>query len=85
MTNIIYDTRINSTLNRFKALGYKFHIEQPNNNEVLLVIDMNSVIQRIQSLITYPKKEVKLEDKYLLIHFWKGDTPEFSLYSDKNE
>jgi hypothetical protein len=78
-TSILDDNRLQSSMNRLKAMGLKFHIEQPTKNEVLLVIEAKSLVKLIDSKITYPKRESKLIENYIMIHFWKGENPEYSL------
>lgn len=78
-TSITMDNRVQSSIDRLKAMGLKFHIEQPSVNECMIVIDAESVVKLIDSKITYPKRESVLDGKYMLIHFWKGENPEYSV------
>jgi len=78
-TNITTDNRFQSSVDRLKAMGLKFHIEQPATDECMIVIDAKSLVKLIDSKITWPKRESKLIDGYMMIHFWKGEKPEYSL------
>jgi len=52
-------------------MGLKVYVEAPSKNEAYIVIDMQSVVNMIYNKITYPNKEITIEDKYMIIRIWK--------------
>jgi len=71
LSQVILDKRVEKSLNRLKAMGLKVYVEAPSKNEAYIVIDMQSVVNMIYNKITYPNKEIHLEDKYMIIRIWK--------------
>lgn len=78
-----YDNRLQASIDRLRAMGLKFLVQTPTDKEVYLVIEMDSIINLIEKRISYPTKEIQKmkggEKDYMVVHFWKGDKPEFLL------
>jgi len=75
MSKVIYDKRVEKSLNRLRAMGLKVHIESPSNDEAYIVIDIKSVLDLIYRKITFPNKEVFMEGNYMVVRIWRGDYP----------
>lgn len=73
MSRLEFDKRIEASMDRLRAMGLKFYIETPSDNECFIVIDMKSVVKLIDSKITYPNRRTYLEGDYMIIHFWRGE------------
>lgn len=71
MSKVIYDKRVEKSLDRLKAMGLKVYIDAPNNNEAYIVIDINSVLKLIENKITFPNKRVYLEKNYMIVKIWR--------------
>jgi len=75
MSKLQYDSRFTASVDRLKAMGIKFYIEQAGEDEAWLVIDMPSVVKLIDSKITYPSRETMLDNNNMVIHFWRHGKP----------
>jgi hypothetical protein len=77
MSTVTMDKRIQTSMDRLRAMGIKFYVEQPDRNQAYVVIDMDSLVKLIDSKITYPSRKTTLEKMgekvYMMIHFWRGE------------
>ncbi|PNV81283.1 MAG: hypothetical protein C0179_03460 [Fervidicoccus sp.] len=77
--SVLKDPRVQSSIRRIRAMGLAVDIREIDEDNVIIVIGVDSIvnyiIRKIDQSITWQKKSIKyLKDKNILrIYIWRGE------------
>ncbi|MBS7613618.1 hypothetical protein KEJ48_05180 [Candidatus Bathyarchaeota archaeon] len=71
-TQIANHSVVEKSIRRLREMGLKVQILPKGNDEAYIFIKLDSIIKLIDKQITYPKREVKFEDPFIVIKVWRG-------------
>ena len=81
------DRRLLQVYKNLRAMNLKYYIDPINDDEILITIQLDSIMNLIDSKMTHSPRELALLDEnakpmkgYLAIHFWRvGTKPKINL------
>jgi len=71
MSKLRYNSVVEKSLDRLKAMGLNVHVLDLGENEALIFITLDSVMKLIEKQIKFPNKELKYESPFIVIRVWR--------------
>jgi len=87
------DRRLLQVYKNLRAMNLKYYIDPMSDDEILITIQLDSIMNLIDSKMTHSPRELALIDDnakpvngYLAIHFWRvGTKPKINLIQSNNQ
>lgn len=71
MAKLLNNPVVQKSLNRLKALGLNVKLYSDSEDEVYLLISLDSICKLIEKNITYQNRKVMIEGDQLVIYMWR--------------
>jgi len=73
LVSVVYDKRVEKSMDRLRAMGLKSYIMQQDEKHAYIFIELDSVLRLISRNITYPSHKVYYDEKakVMVIEVWK--------------
>lgn len=71
MTKLLNNPVVQKSMNRLKALGLNVKLYSDSDDEVYLLISLDSICKLVEKSITYQNRKVTIEGDQLVIYMWR--------------
>jgi hypothetical protein len=69
--NVVYDSRVEKSLNRLRHMGLRVQIIQEGRDAAFIFIPIEDIIKLIQKQITYPSSKTYYEEGFIVVKVWR--------------